>query len=192
MLWSAIALWLVASSNCTNVNPSFCILGKGKIAGFIPTAAILAGLLLIFCELLLSKTIYGRWIYSVGANARAAVVSGIPKDKVILLAYSLSGFCAAVGSIIYTGRQGMGRPTLGDGMLNDVLGAAVIGGVSMYGGKGKAIWTLYGVFFYCIMSSALNMFRLNSFLIQVIKGCVILLAVSVDIIRTQVQRKSIK
>ena len=189
MLWSALSLWIVASSNCMNINPSFCYLGKGKIAGFFPMSAVVAILVLILCELLLSRTIWGKWIYSVGANPRAAVVSGIPKDRIILLCYSLSSVCATVGAIIYSGRLEMGRPTLGDGVLNDVLGAAVIGGVSMYGGKGKALWALYGTFFYCIMVSALNLFHLNSFLIQVIKGCVILAAVSLDIVRTNLQHK---
>ena len=192
MLWSALALWMVASSNCTNINNSFNTLGKGTVFGVIPVSAIIAALLLILCELLLSRTIYGKWIYSVGANFRAAVVSGIPKDRIIIACYSLSSLCATIGTIIYTGRQMMGRPTLGEGMLNDVLGAAVIGGVSMYGGKGKALWALYGVFFYCIMSSSLNMFHLNSFVIQVIKGCIILFAVSLDIIRTNIERRMSK
>ena len=192
MLWSAIALWLVSSSNCTGLNASFCELGKGKIGGAFPVSAVIVLVLLVGCEFLLSKTLLGKWVYSVGANPRAARVSGIPKNKIIVIAYTLSGFFAAVGSILYTGRQQMGRPTLGDGMLNDVLGATVIGGVSMYGGKGKAVWALFGTFFYCIMTTSMNMLRLNSFVVQVVKGCIILFAVSLDVVRIRLQKKITK
>lgn len=189
MFWQAIALWLTSSQNCPGLKQSFNYLGKGKIVGIFTMPLLIVLILLIVCEFFLSKTIYGRWIYSVGANKRAAVISGIHKDRVIMLVYSLSGFCAAIGSIIYTGRQEMGRPTLGNEMLNDVLGATVIGGVSMYGGKGKALWALYGVFFYCIMTTSMNMLRFNSFVIQVIKGFIILLAVSFDVVRNRMQEK---
>lgn len=192
MLWAAIALWLVSSQNCTGLNPSFNFLGKGKLGGFIYMPFLIVIILLIMCELLLSKTVFGKWIYCVGSNSRAAVVSGIPKNLVIVCVYSLSGFCAAVASILYTGRQMMGRPTIGDEMLNDILGATVIGGVSMYGGKGKAVWALYGVLFYCIMTTSMNMLHLNSFLTQAVKGCIILLAVSLDVVRTSIQQRMTK
>lgn len=192
MLWAAIALWLVSSQNCTGLNSSFNFLGKGKLAGFIYMPFLIVFVLLVICELLLSKTVFGKWIYCVGSNTTAAVVSGIPKNLVIVCVYSISGFCAAVASVLYTGRQMMGRPTIGDGMLNDILGATVIGGVSMYGGKGKAVWALYGVLFYCIMTTSMNMLHLNSFLTQAVKGCIILLAVSLDVIRTSLQQKITK
>ena len=188
MIWSGLALWFVYSQNCTGINASFNKLGTGKI-GPIPIPFLVLLLLLLVCEFILSRTIFGRWIYSVGANGRASVISGIPRSRVIIFVYSVSGFCAAVGSIIYTARQQMGRPTLGEGMLNDVLGATVIGGTSMYGGKGRAIWSFYGVIFYCIMTTSLNMLHLNSFIVQAIKGCVILFAVSLDIVRTTIQKR---
>lgn len=192
MLWAAVALWLVCSQNCTGLNASYNFLGKGTVAGFLYMPFLIVIVLLVVCELLLSKTVFGKWIYCVGSNQRAAVVSGIPKNRVIISVYSLSGFCAAVASILYTGRQMMGRPTIGEGMLNDILGATVIGGVSMYGGKGKAIWALYGVLFYCIMTTSMNMLHLNSFLTQAVKGLIILLAVSLDVVRTSIQQKMTK
>lgn len=192
MLWAAIALWLVCSQNCTGLNESFNFLGRGKLAGYIYMPFLIVIVLLIISEWILSKTVFGKWIYCVGANKTAAVVSGIPKNLVIVCVYSFSGLCAAIASVLYTGRQMMGRPTIGDGMLNDVLGATVIGGVSMYGGKGKAVWALYGVLFYCIMTTSMNMLHLNSFLTQAIKGGIILLAVSLDVIRTAIQQKMIK
>lgn len=192
MLWAAIALWLVCSQNCTGLNASFNFLGKGTLAGYIYMPFLIVIILLVLCELLLSKTVFGKWIYCVGSNSTAAVVSGVPKNRIIISVYSLSGFCAAVASILYTGRQMMGRPTIGDGMLNDILGATVIGGVSMYGGKGKAIWALYGVLFYCIMTTSMNMLHLNSFLTQAVKGIIILLAVSLDVVRTSIQQKMTK
>jgi ribose transport system permease protein len=84
----------------------------------------------------------------------------------------------------------MGRPTLGDTMLMDVIGATVIGGTSMFGGKGKVVWTLYGVIFYCILSTSLTHLKLDSFTVNVVKGVVIILAATLDVIRSRIQQQN--
>ena len=91
----------------------------------------------LISHLVLSRTMFGRWLYGIGHNPRAAAVSGVPVKKVIVLTYVFSGFCAAMASIIYTSRVDQGRPTLGEPFLLDIIGATVIGGTSLAGGKGK-------------------------------------------------------
>ncbi len=84
----------------------------------------------------------------------------------------------------------MGRPTLGDSMLMDVIGATVIGGTSMFGGKGKVIWSLYGVVFYCILSTSLTQLHIDSFTVNIVKGVVIILAATLDVVRSRIHQQS--
>jgi ribose transport system permease protein len=105
---------------------------------------------------------------------------------VVVLAYVLSGFCAAVGSILYSARLEAGRPTLGRDLLLDVIGAAVIGGISLFGGKGKVLGAVYGVLFFVVLDNSLNKMPLDFYSIDIIKGCVILMAAVLDALRTRI------
>ena len=101
----------------------------------------------------------------------------------------ISGLCAGVASILYSARLQMGRPTLGSSLLMDIIGATIIGGTSMYGGKGKVIWTLFGVMFFVLLSNILSLLNLSYFIINIVKGGFILLAALLDVSRTRLRMK---
>ena len=149
-------------------------------------AVAVAGL----AQFLLSKTLRGRYIYATGGNIRAARVSGVPTAKITIFVYAFSGFCAAVGSVLYSGRLMQGRPTMGSTMLLDIMAATVIGGTSLFGGKGKVTWTLYGVLFYTILATSLQQLKLDNFTIDIVKGAIILAAATLDAVRSQLRKKS--
>ena len=88
-----------------------------------------------------------------------------------------------IASILYTGRLETGSPVLGQRILLDIIGAAVIGGVSLFGGKGKVIWTLFGVLFLSVIDKSLQLLGLSQFWVLVIKGGVILAAAIADATR---------
>jgi ribose/xylose/arabinose/galactoside ABC-type transport system permease subunit len=79
----------------------------------------------------------------------------------------------------------MGRPTLGAPFLLDIVGGAVIGGSSLAGGKGKVLWTFFGVLFLSLLGNVLSLFNVPFFWIQIVKGSVILLATLIDVVRTR-------
>lgn len=187
MLFAAVALYITQSQNIVNLPDSFVAIGFEGV-GFIPYALFVTVGLVLIAHFLLSKTIVGRWIYSTGANMRASRVSGVPTIKITVFVYAFSGFCSAVAALLYSGRLMMGRPTLGENMLMDIIGATVIGGTSMFGGKGKVVWTLYGVLFYCILTTSLTQLKLDAFTVNVVKGMVILLAAVLDVTRTKMQQ----
>jgi ribose/xylose/arabinose/galactoside ABC-type transport system permease subunit len=133
--------------------------------------------------------VFGQYVYAIGANRRAAEISGVPVRRVIVMVFVISALCAVVGSILYSARLEAGRPTLGEGaFLLDVIGAVVIGGTSLFGGKGKIIWTVFGVLFFVILSNTLNLMNLNAFVIDMVKGSVILAAAMLDVARTRLMR----
>jgi len=184
MLFGAAAIFIVKSENIINLPESFISIGTGGF-GIISYALIITVILAIISQFILSRTVFGRWLYAVGTNIRASLVSGIPTQRVIILAYTFSGFCAAVASILYSSRMMMGRPTLGGSFLLDIVGAAVIGGSSLSGGKGKVIWTLFGVIFLQLLGNSLRLLNVSFFTTEIVKGSVILLAALIDVTRTR-------
>jgi ribose/xylose/arabinose/galactoside ABC-type transport system permease subunit len=184
MFVSGLAIWLTQSRAIYNLPASFTGAGRGSMLG-VPHALIVAGSVALAVHLLLSRSLLGRWTYAAGMNAKASRISGVPVDRVLTFAYVLSGGCAAVASILYTARLETGSPVLGQRILLDVIGAAVIGGTSLFGGKGKVAWTVLGVWFICLIDNSLNMLGLSYFVVMMVKGGVILLAALVDATRTR-------
>lgn len=204
MFFSAFAIYLTQSRNIANLPPDFLKLGQGDIVSvylgekaeatikrrdilsFITYPMLISVGLAIIGQFLLRRTVFGRQVYAIGTNRKAAEISGVPTRRVITLVYMFSGFCAAVASILYSARLEAGRPTLGEGnLLLDIIGATVIGGTSLFGGKGKISWTFFGVVFFVLLLNTLNAMKLSAFHIDVVKGSVILLAALLDVTRTR-------
>jgi len=183
--FSGLAIYLTRSENIMYLPESFIAIGKGSI-GPVASALLLVVSLAALAFVILNLSVLGRWFYAVGQNVRTARVSGVPTQRVVILAYVFSGFCAAVGSILYSARLEAGRPTLGRNLLLDVIGAAVIGGISLFGGKGKVLWAVYGVLFFVVLDNSLNKMPLEFYSIDIIKGGVILIAALLDAIRTRI------
>lgn len=180
MFFSGLAVWLTKSRAVDHLPAGFTVLGSNLACG-LAIAGVLAG----FVHLMLSRSLFGRWLYAVGHNARAAHVSGVPVDGVLLSAYVASGVLAAAASVLYTARLETGSPVLGQRILLDVVGATVLGGTSLFGGKGRVSWTLFGVLFLTLLDNALNLLGLTHFAVMMVKGGVILLAALLDAARNR-------
>jgi ribose/xylose/arabinose/galactoside ABC-type transport system permease subunit len=180
MFFSGAAIWLTGSESLYNLPPGFVMLGR-----HVWMAAAIAGLVTIAAHLATTRTLYGRRLYAVGHNPRAALISGIPVDRVTVLTYVASGVSAAVAAVLITGRLETGSPVHWRNNLLDVIGATVIGGTSLYGGRGKVVWTVFGVLFLTLIDNSLNLLSLSYFTIMMVKGVIILLAAVLDAMRTR-------
>lgn len=178
MFVSGLAIWLTQSKSIFGLPAGFNAIGAHILPALAVTLAVA-----VLAHLALSRTLFGRWLYAVGHNERAAHVSGVPVARVTLGAYVVCGICAAIASVLYTGRLETGSPTMGQRTLLDVIGATVIGGTSLYGGKGKVLWTTFGVLFLTLIDNTLNLQNLSHFTIMMVKGAVILLAAALDATR---------
>ncbi|WP_075063823.1 ABC transporter permease [Ornatilinea apprima] len=192
IFFSAFAIYLTKSENVIHLPKEFTAIGNGTLFGMslLPYTLFLTLALAACAHFLLSQTVFGRWLYAIGNNVRTAVVSGVPTEKVVVLAYVFSGFCASFGAVLYTARLEAGRPTLGANLLLDIVGAAVIGGASLSGGKGKVVWTLFGVLFLMLLANSLSLLNVPYFTIYMVKGGVILLAALVDVTRTRILQRN--
>jgi ribose/xylose/arabinose/galactoside ABC-type transport system permease subunit len=148
--------------------------------GNLPIAVVVMLIVFAVGHVVLGYRKFGRDIYAVGGNKQAAIASGIDANRRIRQVYMISGFLAALAGIIMAGRVGSVQVNLGDGYIFTVFAAAVIGGVSLQGGRGTMLGALGGVLLLSTIDRGLNLMRVSVFWIQVIQGLIILFAMFID------------
>lgn len=186
IFFSAFALYLTRSENLVIYRDAFTVLGTGGL-GVLTVPLAVAVLVGVLGHVVLRRTVPGTWLYAVGQSPATARISGVPVRRVLLAAYVISGLCAALAAVLYAARLESGRPTLGQNLLLDIIGATVIGGTSLFGGKGTLYGTFYGMLFFVLLANTLNLLSLSYFTIDIVKGGVILLAALLDVWRTRWQ-----
>lgn len=158
----------------------FLVLGRSALCG-----VMIAGGIAVAAHLLLARTLPGQWLYAVGHNPRTARLSGVPVARTTILAYVLCGLCAGVAAILIAGHLGAVSPMHWRSYLLDIIGATIIGGTSLSGGKGKVVWTLFGVLLLTLIDNSLNLLGLSPSTIMMFKGMVVLLAAVLDALRNR-------
>ncbi|MFR6885593.1 ABC transporter permease subunit [Streptococcus pneumoniae] len=157
----------------------FQFLGQGYIVG-IPFPVIIMFIVFIVLYVLLHKTAFGKSVYAIGGNEKAAYISGVKLNKVKIIIYSISGIMASISGLIITSRLSSAQPTAGASYEMDAIAAVVLGGTSLSGGKGRILGTLIGALIIGVLNNGLNIIGVSVFWQQVVKGVVILIAVLID------------
>lgn len=163
----------------SNLPTEFLAIGKGSILG-IPAPTLILVAVFILAGLMLSKLKFGRYVYAVGGNENAAMVSGINVKKVKLMVYVLSGIACGIAAIILTARVSAGLPQAGESYELDAIAATVIGGTSLSGGRGRLWGTIVGAVLLGIVNNGLDLMNVSSFYQQIVKGLIILGAILID------------
>ncbi len=162
----------------TGLPSSFAFLGRGYI-GNVPFPIILMLIIFLLAYIVLKLTRFGRYVYATGGNINAARASGIKVDNVIISTFAISGFLSGLTGMVLASRLNSAQPTAGMGYELDAIAAVVLGGTNLFGGEGELWGTLVGAFIMGILNNGLNMLNVSSFYQQVVKGIVILIAVTV-------------
>jgi ribose/xylose/arabinose/galactoside ABC-type transport system permease subunit len=160
----------------------FLVLGAGYIGPF-PNPTVVAAVAFVLAHVMLSRTRFGRYIYAMGSNEEAAVLSGINVAKYKMLVYIASGLFAGVAGVILTARVISGQPTLGEVQELYSIAAVVIGGGRISGGVGGIRTTLMGVLVLGILGNGLNLVQVSSYIQNIVIGAIIVGAVYVDLAR---------
>lgn len=155
----------------------FTRIGAGYILG-IPTPVIIMIIVVVLTWITLVKTKFGRRVYAIGGNEETARLSGIKTDNIKILVYTICGTSAALTGILYTARLASSQPTLGEGMEMDAIASVVLGGTSLFGGRGYVFGTIIGALLLAFLSNGLNLIGISSFWQQIIRGVIIVIAVS--------------
>lgn len=154
---------------------SFAILGS-RIGG-VPVPAIIFVIVSIFFAVLLKYTRFGRHVYAIGGNEKAAFLSGIPVARVKIALFTICSFLAGLAGIIHAAQLSQGSPNDGIGYELNAIAAVAIGGTSMAGGKGTVIGTVIGALILGILDNMLGLKNVNNNLQLVLKGIIIIIAV---------------
>ena len=153
--------------------------GRGEIFG-IPLYLITFVVLFVLGQIFLSRTKPGRFIYAIGSNEEAARLSGVNVRIYKTLPYAITGLLCAIAALILSGKLGAIDPDTGTGLELRTIAAVVIGGTSLFGGKGSLYGTLIGVFLIGILNNGLNLLRVNAFWQGTAVGVVIILSVLIE------------
>ncbi len=154
--------------------------GRGVWLG-IPITVYVAVAIVALMIFVQRRTLLGRYLYAIGGNAHAAVVSGISTRPYVVATYIISGVLAAVTSLLLTAQIGSGQASLGgDRMMLQTIAAAVIGGVSLRGGVGRLERVLVSALFLTILTNSLNLLRVDSKIQLIVLGLIMVAAVAID------------
>jgi simple sugar transport system permease protein len=151
-------------------------IGRGWVFG-LPMPAIIAVIVLILGFVAFNETTFGRYVTGVGANAEAVRRAGVDTKRVTLSVYAISGLAAATAGIIIAARLGSGSSNAGGGFELDVIAAVVLGGTSLFGGRGTILGTMLGALTVAVIGNGLILYHLSPFLTPIVEGVIILLAI---------------
>jgi ribose transport system permease protein len=163
----------------TGLGGNFGRLGTGHALGIPMPVWISAGLVAVLIGVT-RRTRFGRHLYAIGGNERAATLSGLAVPRIKLLVYALGGGLAAVAGLLVTARLDSATPNAGLGYELDSIAAVVIGGTSLSGGRGSILGTVLGCLIIGVLNNGLFLLNVSPFWQQVVKGFVILVAVAID------------
>ncbi|MBB1503058.1 ribose ABC transporter permease [Propioniciclava sp. MC1683] len=168
---------------------NFRDLGNGYIAG-IPAPVIVMVVIYAVCWFVLERTKYGRHVYAVGGNPEAARLAGIRVKRVLTSVYVIGGALAGLAGVIFAARVVSAQPTAGNGYELDAIAAVVLGGTSLFGGKGRIVGTLIGSVILGVLTTGLILMNVQFFTQLLVKGIVIILAVAIDSLKQRSSKKA--
>lgn len=158
------------------IDERFYALGNGYLAG-IPIPALILIAVLIVSGFVLGLTPFGRSVYAIGSNEDAARLSGVPVRLFTTLVYVISGLTSGLAGLVYASQLSIGTPIAGQGYELDAIAAVVVGGTSLFGGKGSVGGTFLGTLIIGVLANILNLTGVDPFVQQLFKGALIIVAV---------------
>ncbi|HEY9137657.1 MAG TPA: substrate-binding domain-containing protein [Terriglobus sp.] len=167
----------------TGFSSAFLHFGQGYFLKVIPVQLPVFVLVVAAYWILLHRSVIGRALYAIGFNAEGARYAGIPVRKRIALIYVLSGLIASLAAVIYVAHLGLAKSDLGTGYELQAIAAIVLGGTSVFGGRGSILGSLLGLFFLSVLQNGMHLMALPSELNGVLTGVLLLLIVSADQLR---------
>jgi len=168
---------------------SFTFLGNGAIAG-VQAPVVVTVIVFVVGYLLLTRTSFGHQVYALGGNREAARLAGIPVRRVEFAVYALAGLCAGLAAVVLTGRLNSALASGATGLELQVIAAVVIGGTSLFGGRGSLVGTFLGVVLIGVIVNGLTLLNVNPFWQQFVQGAVIFVAVLLDALNSRRLQKS--
>lgn len=155
----------------------------------IPINIVILVVLALITHVVLTRTSFGRSLYAVGGNRQAAEMAGIRTNRIIFFTYIISAVAATIAGLLFTARLASGSPQTGSGIELTVIAAVVIGGTSLFGGRGNVLGTVLGAVLITMVTNAINLLGVPTAWDRVLLGVVILIAALLDVFRLRVHER---
>lgn len=172
--------------NLSGFSANLIALGEGKVFG-IPILVLIFAVVALAWSWVLTKTVFGRQLFAVGGNASAARLSGVPVDRIRILAFVFCGGMAGLAGFLLVCRLGVAEQSIGVGYEMDAIAAAVIGGVSIFGGTGSVIGVVIGTAAMAVIRNGLVLMQIGAMWQLLATGSVIVIAIAIDGVRRKVR-----
>ena len=182
LVYRGLAFIVTNGKYITVKDPFIHFIGKEKIIG-LPSMFWLMLIIYIVLAFIMKYTQYGRNIYSVGGNKTASRLSGIYVQKVEIISYIIAGLCSGMAAILYIAQGSVALNNAGTGSEMDIMTAAILGGLSVSGGKGTVFNTFMGITLLSVIANGMSLLSISSYYQMLIKGLILIVAVFVDSLR---------
>ncbi len=179
LLFKGLTVLWIDGRVISGFSKGFTYMGIGRLFG-IPVIILIAILVYLFFRILMNHTIFGRKVYSIGANPEASRVSGIKIDRITIIVFIISAVMATFGSQLYIARIDSAKSDFGEGFALDAIAATLIGGTSFDGGVGTIEGTVIGALIILLLRNAMNLLGVSTYWQGLATGVVIILAVLSD------------
>lgn len=168
----------------------FDAMNKFRLFGVVPLIFIISLIGCVVVGIILKYTQIGRRIFAIGSNEKAAFLSGIKVTKNKLIFFAMNGFFVGLAAILLLSRVGSALPSTGAGYELQAMGAVVIGGAPINGGKGNILGTFFGVLLMGLISNVLNILGVNSYLQEIASGALIIVSLGISAVRVHMLQKN--
>ena len=179
-----MALAITGGTPIDNIDPLFSAI-SGQYILQVPVPALIFIVVAVLAWFFLERTYIGRQIYAVGGNREAARLAGIPTDRRIITTYIVSAGLAAIVGVLVIGRMNVADPSVGPGWELIAIAAAVVGGVSLFGGEGRILGVAAGAILLEIIANGLLALHVSPYFQQVVQGAVLGVAILLDRLRAR-------
>lgn len=184
--YRGLGLWLIGSAD-KPVEGAVRALGRSQFLGvgwpvYLAVACAVAG------TVVLGKTPLGRHIHAVGGSRRSAIETGLNADRIRLVCFSISGFCAALAGLIMIGRVGTLQAGSGKGFEFTIITAVVLGGTSLFGGRSSVFGSVLGAALLIMIDNGLNLVNASVYIYDIAKGLILVASITVDVVVTRLAR----
>lgn len=183
------AVIVTGGNTISGLSKSFTFMGQGYM-GPIPMAVVIMLIVFAVMYIILGKTPYGRYIYAVGGNKKAAEASGINSKMIVVKAFMIDGILTGIGGLLLMARLNSGVPGAGLSYEMDAITAVVVGGTSMSGGSGTLTGTIIGAIIVGIINNIQTLMGVDSNVQKIIKGLIIVAAVIIDVVTKNSAKKA--
>jgi len=180
-MFGGIVLVIVSATTARGESALFDAIGSGVVLGFLPIPTLITIIVILIFAFVLSRTVFGRHLYAIGANPRASRYSGVHNRRDVGIAFTLNGICCSIAAIVLVARTIGVAPQAGAGKEMDVVLAVVLGGTSVLGGKGSIWGTVIGFLFIGFMSSGFTFLGLSQYIQWMVTGAILLTALAMDV-----------